>query len=399
MRAALVIASSISLYSFVASADCTVSATPDEMHFVCGYLKQNNIPLPDDCIGWDNPMTVGVLPTGEGCVPPPPDQKPPAAAFGFYFTSYGKNDMANGANGARLDAYHAQIPTATHAVAAVHVRVPGGPTSNAVARDGISEDPGHLGPWFAAARQRGLKTGLIVILFSDDGWGWGGDWKPSSPSAALASYYQAAQPYVQAAQSAGAEFVILCDEWSNLYINKNAVPAFQTLFSAARRDFSGRLTLNINKMEETAILPEIVALTDVVGITAYVPLSRAPNPSTAEMVATLNAPRDGAPQGYTALLADMAEKWGKQLLLTTGYKSTNGAAIDPADQPDAGVDYGIQARAWQAFIEATRGGVGDRLYGILGWRLWPSVEDDDGATGFSVINKPAAKVISDEWKS
>ena len=176
------------------------------------------------------------------------------------------------------------------------------------------------------------------------------------------------------------------------------MPAFQTLFSAARRDFKGKLTLNINKMEEEAILPEIVAQTDVVGITAYVPLSRSPNPSTAEMVANLNAPRDGAPRGYTALLSDMSDKWGKKLLLTTGYKSTKGAAIDPADQADAGVDYGIQARAWQAFIEGTRGEVGDKLYGILGWRLWPSDEDDDGKTGFSVINKPSAKVIAEEWK-
>ena len=399
MKTALCVVVSIVSLIGIAKADCTVSATPDEMHFVCEYLKRENIPLPHDCLGWDSPATVGVLPTDDGCVPPPTDQRPPAAAFGFYFTSYNKNDMANGANSGRLDAYRSQIPTATHAIAAVHVRVPGGTTSNTVVRSDISEDPRHLGPWFAAARQRGLRTGLIVILFSDDSWGWGGDWKPSSPAAALASYYQAVRPYLQAAQAAGAEFVILCDEWSNLYINRNAVPAFQALFSSARRDFSGKLTLNVNKMEETAILPEIVAQTDVVGITAYVPLSRSPNPSTAEMVESLHAPREGAPRGYTALLSDMADKWGKKLLLTTGYKSTNGAAINPADQPDAGVDYDIQARAWQAFIEGTRGGVGEKLYGILGWRLWPGTEDDDGPTGFTVINKPAAKVIADNWKN
>src|SRR5512132_2821038 len=72
----------------------------------------------------------------------------------------------------------AQVASASHAVLVVHVRVPGGIRSNMVARDGISEDPSHLVPWFDLAKKKEFRVGLIAILFSDDDWGWGGYWKP-----------------------------------------------------------------------------------------------------------------------------------------------------------------------------------------------------------------------------
>lgn len=339
---------------------------------------------------------------------------------GFYMPSYGVNDLVDETNDAQLESFRAQIPSASHAVLAVHVRVPGGIRSNTVVRNQVSEKPSHLVPWFNLAKTKGLRTGMIIILFSDNSWGWGGNWKPSNPGTALASYYSAIRPYVQAAQAAKVEFVILCDEWSELYYsyaNTVIVPAFRQLVKKARADYTGEIGINVNKLEETSVKTGIVALVDFVGITAYVPLANIDRPSYRDMVNNLIGPSQvesvraqvteksiewGRPdvRGYMTYLRYLASQWNKPILLTTGYKSTLGAARDPADQPETTVDRAIQASAWGAFIDAaldTRYGVGKALYGILGWRLWPKSSNDDGATGFSVQNKPAAGLIAERW--
>lgn len=337
---------------------------------------------------------------------------------GFYFTSYGQNDLANKQNANRLDTYRKQLPNATHAIAAVHVRVPGGTKSNKVVRDEISENPDHLSKWFDIAKKNGLKVGMIIILFTND-WDWGGEWDPSNTKEALSSYYNAIQPYLKSAETAKTDFVIIADEWSTLFMKKSGVDAFKSLVSNARKDYNaGWIGINVNKLEEATLLPEIASSLDVIGITAYVPLSDKDKPSYDEMFNNLvkpsavkdvrNAVKEGLTTvlkrkdepGYMEYLQAMSAKWGKPILLTTGYKSTKGAAKDPADQPETSVDETVQSDAWRAFIDAAldpKHGAGSTLYGILGWRTWPAAADDDGKTGFNVINKPAAGVIDKAW--
>src|SRR5512132_630176 len=107
-----------------------------------------------------------------------PDRPASLSVRGFYMPSYDVNGLVDESNEAQLNAVRAQVASASHAVLAVHVRVPGGIRSNVVARDGISEDPSHLVPWFDLAKKKEFRVGLIAILFSDDDWGWGGYWKP-----------------------------------------------------------------------------------------------------------------------------------------------------------------------------------------------------------------------------
>ena len=222
-----------------------------------------------------------------------PDRPAPPPVRGFYMPSYDVNALIDESNEAQLDAFRAQVASASHAVLAVHVRVPSGIRSNTVTRDGISEDPSHLVPWFDLAKKKGLRVGLIAILFSDGDWGWGGYWQPTNPAAALASYYSAIQPYLQAAQTAGADFVILCDEWSALFSSSAAVPAFRTLLKSARADCNGKIGINVNKLEEADLLPGIAALPDFIGVTADVPLSDANAPSYQEMYENLTGPSSG----------------------------------------------------------------------------------------------------------
>ena len=325
------------------------------------------------------------------------------------------NALVHELNKAQLDTLRAQVASVSHAVLVVHVRVPGGIRSNMVARDGISEDPGHLVPWFDLAKKKRFRVGLIAILFSDDDWGWGGYWQPADPAAALASYHSAIQPYLQAAQTAGVDFVILCDEWSALFSSPAAVPAFRTLLELARADYGGKIGINVNKLEEADLLPSIAALPDFIGVTAYVPLCDVNAPSYQEMYENLTGAswvesvrslvsekaiewRRPEVRGYMGYLRHLAGVWNKPVVLTTGYKLTVGAAKDPSDQTETAVDDAIQASAWRAFLDAAldaRNGVGSALYGMLVWR-WPPVADAE-TTGFNVQNKPAAAVIAEGW--
>jgi hypothetical protein len=74
-------------------------------------------------------------------------------------------------------------------------------------------------------------------------------------------------------------------------------------------------------------------------------------------------------RGYMTYLRHLARIWNKPIMLTTGYKSTLGAAKDPADQPETTVDRAIQASTWRAFIDVTldeQYGVGKALYPKFG---------------------------------
>jgi hypothetical protein len=330
----------------------------------------------------------------------------------FIFTSYGQNDFANPGNADQLDAL---IGNTTHVTLALHLRVPTS-TSNEPARGPISETPSNIGPYVDLCRTRGLRVGLIIILFIDE-WDWAGNWHPSSPATALSNYYTAIQPWVVAAQAAGIDWICLADEWSELYYSYptgTIVPAFTSLFNAARADYGGPLTININWGEEPACNPGIVALTDFAMISAYVPLTNSATPTYAEMKANLLGPsavpavrnqvdeyaaiwQDQSVTGYMSYLRHMAEiEWSRDLLLHTGYKSTVGGAIAPGDDiEETTVDTVTQDRAWRAFIDAAHEGIGPRLRGISGWRWWPTATSDP--MGYTPQGKPAAASIMELW--
>jgi hypothetical protein len=60
----------------------------------------------------------------------------------------------------------------------------------------------------------------------------------------------------------------LGDEWSALFSSSAAVPAFRTLVESARADYSGKIGIDVNKLEEADLLPGIAALADFLGVTA-----------------------------------------------------------------------------------------------------------------------------------
>lgn len=328
------------------------------------------------------------------------------------FTSYENSALTDVG---QLDAYRAQFPNATHLTLALHLRTTGR-ISNSIRRGPISEDPNNIVPYVALAKQRGLKVGMLIILFIGK-WQWSGNWKPLNPSTALANYYSAVRPWILAAQEAGVEWISLTDEWSQLYKRGANFAAFATLFAAARADFSGQLTSNVNQLDEASFNPAIASLMDFVTISAYVPLAKNNFPTYERMKANLLGTssvddvrdlvdtyklrwNDPTVCGYMTYLRHLAEKvWEKDVVLHTGYKSTVGTAIDPGgDIAETNVDTVTQDRAWQAFIDAAKdpdAGIGARLKGFSCWRWWPKPTDDE--MGYSIQGKPAAAAIASRW--
>lgn len=311
----------------------------------------------------------------------------------FYMVSFGNNETVGAPALARLDA----LPSGTtHAILTCHLRTPSA-TSNSVSRGPISEDPANLPDWFAAVRARGKEPALAIILHIND-FEWAGNWTPTNPATALANYYTAVQPWVQEAEAAGLPFVILCDEWENLFINQNAVTAFQTLFTAARTDYKGQIALNVSHLTEGDILLSITALTDFMGVNAYVPITTINRPTVDAMVDNLvgpsTVPSVQAVIGSTPYMTHVMNRskaWGKPFILTVGYKSTVGAGIEPSEQPETTVDQTIQRDCWRAFKEAAAQ-VPD--IGLACWLWWCGTIDDDNGTGFTPQGKLTA---SEMW--
>jgi len=337
----------------------------------------------------------------------PQQQQGIIKAKGFFFTTYANNGTIPFA--ARLDAYRIQIPVATHALLAVHIQV-NGVNGNTCSRTAMSETPANLANWFAAVRARGLIPALAIIMFTDASFSWAGFWAPSNPTAALASYYTAIQPYVQAAEAAGCEFIHLADEWSAMFSRSAAVTGFTNLAAAARADYSGKILWNVSNIEESDILDPIVALSDMMGISAYVPIGITNSPTVQQMITNLTANsqvatvsnlvndrrvqwNDPTVVGYMQYLKALSGRWNRPLVLTVGYKSTVGCSRDPSEQPETTPDQTAQANAWEAFL-TSRSFAEPTVYGSFCWRWWPSTQDDDGATGFTPQDKTAAAVIA-----
>jgi hypothetical protein len=331
----------------------------------------------------------------------------------FYMPSYGANDLAHASNDDELDVYVAQLPNATHACATVHV-FGNGDTGNVVSRhETQSENPANLPAWFELARARGLRTALAFIFHTTPEYGWAGGWDPTDKAAAFASYLGAVQPYLEAAQAANCDFVILCDEWSLMFRTSAAMAAFATLFAGARAIYKGPLGIDVNVQEEDDVLSGLYTLCDFISVNAYLKLHATNSPSVQQMAKNLLTIHDDATIGsflagkasgysvadntfgYLDYLRLMAGRWQRPILLVAGYKSTTGAAIAPATQAETDPDNAIQANAYRAFIESAMTSLGSTILGFNFWRWHPKTTTD--TTGFSPKGKTAAAVIARTW--
>ena len=124
---------------------------------------------------------------------------------------------------------------------------------------------------------------------------------------------------------------------------------------------------------------------DYVGVSAYFPLSRRPEPGVAELEAAWGP--------ILSSLEDVSRRFDRPVLLTElGYPAAAGAAAEPWRETGPPADPWTQARCYEAALRAVAGR--SRIEGAFWW-LWegtaqPAFRD----ASFSIQGKPAAFVAA-----
>lgn len=119
---------------------------------------------------------------------------------------------------------------------------------------------------------------------------------------------------------------------------------------------------------------------DAVGVAAYAPLAKGPAPDDAEL-------RGGAEAGLARLAAFSRRVFRPVWLTEAGFPALATAAARPWDEPRGAADPWLQARCWQALLEAVarRPEIG----GLFAW-LWEGVSQPPFRdASFTVKDKPA----------
>ena len=152
-------------------------------------------------------------------------------------------------------------------------------------------------------------------------------------------------------------------------------PGFwRKLIAEVREVYPGTVTYAANWGEEFEGIAFWDAL-DVLGLNGYYPLSRAPDPTDAELLAGARA--------WVRMAEATSRRAGRPWWLTeVGYRSVEGAWANPHAAPEGRpADATAQARSYAALLAAAA--ETERLEGIFFWK-WPSYlgwgrEDQSGA--------------------
>lgn len=220
----------------------------------------------------------------------------------------------------------------------------------------------------------------IVHLQSRTPGVWRGTLKPTDPERWWAAYRTFILHYAQLA--AGRADLLAVG--SELVSQEADVDRWRALIRDVRAAFPGRLTYSANwdHYEPVAFWDAL----DVVGVSAYWPLARAPGASVEAMQA--------AWAGVRGQIERFAAAQNRPYLLTeVGYPSHAFAAVRPWDQDHQGpVDQAAQADAWTATLAAWDGA--PRLSGLFVWNWFGVGGPDD--SGYTPRGK-AAETLLKSW--
>lgn len=215
---------------------------------------------------------------------------------------------------------------------------------------------------------------------------WRGDIDPADFRAFADSYRAFILRYAELAQEAGAPELVAGTELRNLtHRMATEGDGGERLVRAIRAEFHGTVgyAANWDNVDQVPFWDKV----DFIGIDAYYPLSR--SKSVAELVAARRPHIDQA--------RALARRYGKPLVLTeAGYENRAGASETPWGVPsDAALDDAEQVRLLQALFTAW--GNVPELQGIYLWQLYAGNPADLHPGDWSVIGKPAAKVVGEHF--
>ena len=231
------------------------------------------------------------------------------------------------------------------------------------------------------ARRRGLRTFIlpVVHLRVRRGRDWRGRLAPVDLDAWWRSYTRFVLHYARLARRSGASMLAVGSE---LLTMEGHEARWRALVRDVRRAFpKGRLTYSAN-WDHFEPVPFWDAL-DVVGVTAYQPLSRDRDPDEAALL------RGWRP--FANHLRSWAARHGHRYVITeVGYPSHPLAARRPWDHTRGGPpDPALQLRCYRALFQAWH--ADPRLDGVFVWNWFGVGGPDD--PGYTPRGKPAAFVL------
>lgn len=238
----------------------------------------------------------------------------------------------------------------------------------------VSTDDAELREVIDRIHARGLRVFLMPIVHVEeraDGK-WRGTIAPSDWSVWWASYGRFILHYAGLAERSSVE---LFSVGSELISTESQEDRWRALIRDVRMRYRGRITYSANwdHFEPVRIWDAV----DVMGVTAYQPLARAPSGSV----------DDAGWRPFEARL----RAFGRPFLFTeAGYPSSGAGAARPWDHRAHGAaDLALQTRCYRSLYEAWQ--ASDRLEGVYLWNWFGRGGHDD--PGYTPRGKPAAEII------
>lgn len=235
------------------------------------------------------------------------------------------------------------------------------------------------------ARERRLGVFLLPVL--DVAVRRPGQWRgalaPADPDAWWAAYRAFILHYARIAEDAGAALFAVGSELASMERDRGR---WVDLVAAVRGIYRGRLTYSAN-WDHYEPVPFWDVL-DVVGVAAYQPLSRAPDPTLDDLTAGWRP--------FKARLSAWAARAGRSYVVTeVGYPSRRGGAFRPWAYDDGGEpDPALQGRCYEALRRTWEGD--PALEGLYLWSWFGAGGPAD--TGYTPRGKPAEAVLRRWWR-
>ncbi len=283
-----------------------------------------------------------------------------------------------------------------------------------------------LGDTINEAEADGLQVmvrPLIDFLNPSIDNGLTGDYRsyfnPSSPATFFASYQSMLVAQATVAQANGAQVFCIGTELDQL-TGPAYLSDWTSIITAVRAVFTGKLTYSAEwddaaspwQYGATGLAAGTGDITtqvsfwsqlDYVGIDEYAPLSAAPDPTEAQLVAGWeDTPTDTETKDVTgnqsliSYFEGVAGKIGKPLFFTElGYEDATDAASQPFGSSTNVLDQTLQTELYQAFGTAWSAENNGSLIGVNFWNWDPDVAETAPAYGpnFSPQSNPAALAV------
>ncbi len=264
-------------------------------------------------------------------------------------------------------------------------------TASIVRTDARTPSPARMAIFLDEARQSGLRTTLRPLLDqfnlgNVDPLAWRGQLDPADRSLWFASYTLFLVPYLQMAQAATVNTVILGAELSTMQTD----PGWRGLVETARRHYSGELSYSANWDAYPSAVAGVPV--DVMSIDAYPYLHLNPWATEPELAGAWRAWLDATAAGDP----------GRLVLSEVGGIAERELVYNPAayQTPDAPLDEDMQRR-W--FAAACQAGRDRQVAGFYWWKLDfhvdPALADPDRDLHDSFLGRPAERTARDCFES